>query len=215
MLGSVRGGAAVHEIFGDFGLTVDHHRLAGQLFEREAVTCAVDTNLHALVDEAVGVHPSADAGLVQKIHRDLFDDAGAHAAQHVLRGLPFKDDVGNAVFVQQLPQQQAGRTGANNDDLSSHKRMVALLDDAGSEFRQTSTRAGYRKLDRTFATFGRAGVGPLLPPATVRCIQPTLISSAEFAACNHTRQSWEIHMRIVHFAGTLVLLSGLLLRSSQ
>ena len=126
----IRRSAAVHQIFGDLGLAVDHDGLAGQLLEREAVTYAVDTNLHALVDEAVGVHPRADAGLVQEIHRDLFDDAGAHAAEHVLRGLPFKDDVGNAVFVQQLPQQQSGRTRADNDDLSSHKRMAALLDDA-------------------------------------------------------------------------------------
>ena len=44
------------------------------------------------------------------------------SAEDVLRGLPFENDVRNAASVQQLPQQQPGRTGANNDDLSSHKR---------------------------------------------------------------------------------------------
>jgi hypothetical protein len=58
--------AAVHEILGDFGLPVDHHRLAGQLLERDAMAHAVDADLHAFVHEAVFVHARADAGFVEQ-----------------------------------------------------------------------------------------------------------------------------------------------------
>jgi hypothetical protein len=34
--------------------------------------------------------------------------------------LPFEDDVVDAVPVQQLPEQQSGRAGADNGDLGSH-----------------------------------------------------------------------------------------------
>ena len=116
--------AAVHEVFGDFGLAVDHHGLAGQLFERQAMARAVDADLHAVVDETVGMHPGADAGLVQQIHRDLFDDAGAHAAKHMVGGLPLQDDVLDAAFVEELTQQQPGRAGTDDDDLCSHQRKL-------------------------------------------------------------------------------------------
>jgi hypothetical protein len=65
---------------------------------------AVDADLHALVDETVGVHPLADAGLVQQIHRDLFDDAGTHAAKHMVGGLPLQDDIADAATLEELAE---------------------------------------------------------------------------------------------------------------
>jgi hypothetical protein len=35
----------------------------------------------------------------------LFDDAGAHAPEHVLRRLPLEDDIGDAPAVQELAKQ--------------------------------------------------------------------------------------------------------------
>jgi len=34
--------------------------------------------------------------LPQQIHRDLFDDISVHAAEHVLSGLPFQNDIVDA-----------------------------------------------------------------------------------------------------------------------
>ena len=65
---------------------------------------AIDANLHALVDQTVGVHPIADAGLVQQIHRDLFDDARADAAEHMVGGLPLQDDIVDASTLQELAE---------------------------------------------------------------------------------------------------------------
>jgi hypothetical protein len=57
------------------------------------------------VDQAVGVHALADAGFVKEIHRNLFDYAGAHAPEHVVRRLPLEDDIGDAPAVQKLAKQ--------------------------------------------------------------------------------------------------------------
>src|SRR5262249_44410953 len=100
--------AAVHEVAGDLGLSVDHHRLAGELLERDSMADTVDANLHARVHETVAVHAAANAGFVEKIARDLLDDARADAAQHIFGGLPFQDDVVDAAPVQQLAEEQAG-----------------------------------------------------------------------------------------------------------
>ena len=78
------GGAAVHQVLGDLGLAVNHHRLAGHFLETTAVAVAVDADLDAFVDDPVGMHAGADAGLVEQIHRDLLDHAGADAAEHVV-----------------------------------------------------------------------------------------------------------------------------------
>jgi len=56
------------------------------------------------VDETIGMHPRADAGLVQQIHRDLFDDAGAHAAEHMVGGLPLQDDIIDASTLEELAE---------------------------------------------------------------------------------------------------------------
>jgi hypothetical protein len=84
------------------------------------VAHTVDSNLHAFMHEAVLVHPCADACLVEQVHRDLFDDAGAHPAENVFAGLSLQDDVIDAVFVQELAEQESRRAGSNNGDLSSH-----------------------------------------------------------------------------------------------
>jgi hypothetical protein len=69
-----------------------------------AMAGAVDADLHALVDEAVGMHPLADASFVQQIHRDLFDNAGAHAAEHMIGGLPLQNDIVDASTLEELTE---------------------------------------------------------------------------------------------------------------
>jgi hypothetical protein len=88
------------------------------------MTGAIDANLHALVDQAIGMHAVADSGFIEEIHRNLFNDAGAHAPEHVFRCLPFKDDIGDAAAVQELPKQQSRRTRTNNNYLRPHESPV-------------------------------------------------------------------------------------------
>jgi hypothetical protein len=114
------GGAAVHQILGDLGLPVDHDGLAGQRLEVDAMPHPVDADLRAVMHEAFAVHARADARLVEEIDRDLLDDTGADAAKHVFAGVPFQDDVVDAVLVEKLAEQQARRSRPDDRNLRSH-----------------------------------------------------------------------------------------------
>lgn len=83
--GSLAGG---HQVAGDFGLAVDHHRLtAGQAFEVDMGQLAIERQLKAIMHQAFGVHASADAGLAQQVDHALFQHTGADAALHVVGAL--------------------------------------------------------------------------------------------------------------------------------
>ncbi|MCY1556863.1 hypothetical protein D9M68_936600 [compost metagenome] len=84
------------------------------------VAVAGKHQLDAVVHRAFGLHALAHAGLGQQVHRDLLQDAGADAAQHIVAALALDDDVVDAGLVQQLAEQQAGRAGADDGDLGSH-----------------------------------------------------------------------------------------------
>src|SRR5579883_176876 len=120
------GGAAVHKIPGDLGLPVDHDRLPGQLSKRDALASPVNADLHALVHKAVLVHARADAGLVEQINGGLLDDAGADSPLNVFCGLPFEDDVVDAVLVQELSEQQSRRARSDNHDLCAHALVLSI-----------------------------------------------------------------------------------------
>ena len=115
------GFAGLHEVAGDLGLAVDHHRLAAaQALQVDAPALPGEGDLHAFVDQPVARHAPVDAGLAQQVDHTLFQHAGADAAEHVVRGLAFEDHVVDAGLVQQLAEQEAVRTGADDGDLSLH-----------------------------------------------------------------------------------------------
>ena len=74
---------------------------------------------------------SADAGLVEQVDRALLEHAGADAAAHVVARCALEDHAVDAVAVQQLPEQQAGRAGADDHDLgalgAAHRRDPLLV----------------------------------------------------------------------------------------
>ena len=88
---------------------------AAQLFQAEAE-----------VRPAAGIHASAHPGFMQQVHRDLLQDAGPDAAQHIVTALALKDDVVDASLVQQLAKQQAGRAGADDGQLGSHECLLGI-----------------------------------------------------------------------------------------
>ncbi len=70
------------------------------------------------------MHAGTDAGLVDEIDRDLLDDAGADATEHILGRVPLEYDVVDVVLMQQLAKEQAGGAGADDCDLSSHNSWL-------------------------------------------------------------------------------------------
>ena len=78
------------------------------------MAAACEGELDAVMDQAFAVRARAGADLVQQGHRSLFQQAGADAAEHVVRRLALQNDVVDSVSVKQLPQQQSRRPCAND-----------------------------------------------------------------------------------------------------
>src|SRR5690606_36069904 len=83
-------------------------------------TAAADEDLEAGVDESLSVHAYSDSGLIEQIDADLLEHAGANAAEHVFAASALEQYGIDAGVVQQLPEQEAGRAGADDRDLCSH-----------------------------------------------------------------------------------------------
>ena len=60
------------------------------------------------------MHALADVGLVQQVHRPLFQHAGTDTPLDVVPALAFDDDAVDALQRQQPRQQQPGRTGPDD-----------------------------------------------------------------------------------------------------
>ncbi|MNF67190.1 hypothetical protein D3C84_489960 [compost metagenome] len=107
-----------HQVAGDFGLAVDHHRLAaGKGMQVDVYLTLAQGQLKAAMHQPFGVHALADPGLAQQVDHALFQDAGADSLLYVVRCLAFDDHGGDAGVVQQLAEQQARGAGADNGDL--------------------------------------------------------------------------------------------------
>ena len=134
--GQAGGAARVHQVAGDLGLAVDHHRpAAGQRLQVDAVALAAEGQLDAIVHQALAVHALAHARLVEQVDADLLQHAGADAAEHVVGAALLEHDVVDAGLVQQLAEQQAGRAGADDDDLGAAGKGHGCLLGVGSTAR--------------------------------------------------------------------------------
>ena len=116
--GGASGGAGGHQVAGDFGLAVDHHRLAaGQRLEVDVGQLTVQRQLEAIMHQAFGIHALAHARLAQQVDHALFQHPGADTALYVVGTLALQDQGLDTGVVQQLAEQESGGTGADNGDL--------------------------------------------------------------------------------------------------
>jgi hypothetical protein len=82
------GGARVHQVARQLGLAVDHHRLAHEIDEVDALPVAVETELDAMMHQPLGMHPRADADAVHQFDRAPFEHTRADTSKHILGALP-------------------------------------------------------------------------------------------------------------------------------
>ena len=95
----------VHQVFGDFGLAVDHDLFAaGKLLQINTVAAAIKAQRKAAMHQAFRVHACAHASVIEQVSRALLKHAGADAGLHVLLAALLDDDGVDAGFVEQLPQ---------------------------------------------------------------------------------------------------------------
>ena len=112
-------GARIHQIPGHFRLAVDHDVAPGQRGEIHAVTAALEQDVEAVVDQTLACQPIPHTGAAQQVHHPLFEDARAHAGQHVAGAAAFDDDRVDAGAMEKLPEQEAGRAGPHDGNLDA------------------------------------------------------------------------------------------------
>ena len=78
---------------------------------------AAEGELDAVMDQTFAMQPCGNADLVEQIDRALFEHAGANARQHIGAILAFDDDRIDTCGMQQLPEQQSCRSGADDRNL--------------------------------------------------------------------------------------------------
>src|SRR5690606_35058535 len=118
---AARGLTGLDQVCGDRGLTIDGEPSPGALVQIYALEAAVERQAHAAVRQTFGVEPRADAGAAQHVDRALLEDAGAHASEHVSPAAALEHDAVDAFDVQQVREQQAGWTRADDAHLRFHR----------------------------------------------------------------------------------------------
>ena len=129
-----RRGARVDQIPDDFVLSVDGDGLAaGQVGQIDAVPLSLKADVEALVTQPRPSKSGTDAHRVQQVHGALLQDAGLHAVDDVVAAAVLDDDGVDAVQVQQMPEQQPRRTGADDPDLRAKATHADLESAAAHE----------------------------------------------------------------------------------
>ena len=115
--------SARNKILDHLLLAVDGDALPDQLDEIDVVQRAVEAEVEPVVEQALALHPLADAGLDQQIARPVFDQAGADAAFDVGAAAVLQNDGIDALKMQEMRQHQPGRPGADDPHLRSHPSL--------------------------------------------------------------------------------------------
>ena len=97
--------------------------------------------IEAVVAQAALPQSRAHAHRDQQVHGPLLKDAGAHAVDHVVAASVLDDDRVHAVEMQQVPQQQPGRTGADDSNLCAVNGHLRTTSPRG---RRSAPRSGGR-----------------------------------------------------------------------
>jgi hypothetical protein len=94
---------------------------ACQVAQRDAVALAPELELDAVVDDALALHPSADACVPQQVDRALLEHARADPALDVVAAAVLEHDRLDALAREQLGQRQPGGPGSDDADLRAHQ----------------------------------------------------------------------------------------------
>ena len=93
---------------------------AGELAEVDAVAASAESQLDAVVHQALAPHSIAQAGFIQQVDGALLQHAGPDTLLDVLPAPGLDHHRLDALQVQQVRQHQTGRAGAHDSNLSVH-----------------------------------------------------------------------------------------------
>jgi DNA-binding IclR family transcriptional regulator len=108
------------QVLDDLLLPVHGDRAPDEIGEVDAVPVVSEAQLDALVPHALVVEALADAGLAQRLRRAVFQHTGAHPVLDVPTVAALEHRRVDALKMQQLREQQAGRPGTDDADLGVH-----------------------------------------------------------------------------------------------
>ena len=91
--------ARLHEILGDFGLTVNRDGAAGETLQVDAKGLPGEPKGESVVDQPFAQHACTDFRPPEQFDGALLQDAGANAAGDMLAALAFENDAVDAVQV--------------------------------------------------------------------------------------------------------------------
>ena len=115
--GKARGDDVLHR----FLLAIDGDLLAaGERREVDAMAAALEAQLDAGVDLALGPHPFAKTRLVEHVDAALFEHAGAHAVLDIIAAAVFQHDRFDSRLGQKVGEEQARRARSDDPDLCAH-----------------------------------------------------------------------------------------------
>ena len=107
------------QFLGDRGLSVRPHRPAGvRLGVDEKRVAVLPDDQAAVMRMTFAIHAFAGARIAQNLDGAEFEHPGADAFQHIGFRLPLDDDAVDSMAVQQMREEQASRTAADDRDLS-------------------------------------------------------------------------------------------------
>ena len=135
---SAGGEARGDQVLDHLVLRVDGDRAAGELGERDAVAAAAEAQIDAFVHEALALHALAHAALRQQVDRALLEHAGADRGLDFLAAARLDHHRGDALEVQEVREEQAGRARSDDGDLGFQT----------VRFFEARRRAGKRALKR-------------------------------------------------------------------
>jgi hypothetical protein len=117
-IGKTRG----DQVFYDLVLTVDHDRFAGEVGEVQMPAAPAETQVGAVVHEALAHHARAHAVVVQNVDRAMLQNTRADACFAILARTVLDDDRLDAGAMQQMTEEQARWTRTDDSDLRAHDR---------------------------------------------------------------------------------------------
>jgi hypothetical protein len=110
----------VEEVLHHLLLAVDHDaRAAGERGHVDTEHLAVAGQSRAGMHQALGAEAGVEAEAGHEVDRDLFEHAGAHAALDVGAVAALDHDAVHVRLAQQVSEEHAGRTGADDGDLGA------------------------------------------------------------------------------------------------
>ncbi len=94
-----------HQIAGDLGLAIDRYGFAArQRLQIDVYPAPIEGQFEACMHQPFGVHALTHSSLTQQLYHALFEDTGADASEHIVRGLAFEDQGVDAGVMQQLAE---------------------------------------------------------------------------------------------------------------